>query len=249
MKIIQIIIYGLIISILNGGDETVEGILLKTYHRLDSVNHQFTVHFKQTGKKKKNNNYRVFVNWPGDGEILRETRVEPILHDKKKPSSFWEHRFRDGRKSKKWITLPVTGKLKDVSKKKSKKKFSLEDLEFTEKDIKNNDHIILSHEKLNNYSVYVIESVEKGKSGNVKESKKLWIDKENYFIHKAEFYTKSGRLYRSAECKDIQFIKGIAFPSQIFVEDLKSKSQMQLQLTDIRLNPEFDLTIFIPRDQ
>ena len=249
MKIIQIIIYGLIISVLNGGDETVEEILLKTYHRLDSVNHQFTVHFKQTGKKKKNNHYRVFVNWPEDGEILRETRVEPVQHYRKKPSSFWEHRFRDSRKSKKWITLPVTGKLKDVSKKKSKKKFSLEDLEFSEEDIKKNDHIILSHEKLNNYSVYVIESVEKGKSGKVKKSKKLWINKENYFIQKVEFYTKSGRLYRSAECKDIQFVEGIAFPSQIFIEDLKSKSQMHLQLADIRINPEFDLNIFIPRDQ
>ena len=132
---------------------------------------------------------------------------------------------------------------------KSKKKFSLEDLEFTEEDIKKNDHIMLSDDKLNNYSVYVIESLDKGKNGKVKESKKLWIDKEDYFIHKAEFYTKSGRLYRSAECKDIQFVKGIAFPSIIFVEDLKSKSQMYLQLADISLNPEFDLTIFIPRDQ
>ena len=107
----------------------------------------------------------------------------------------------------------------------------------------------MSHEKLNNYSVYVIESVEKGKNGKVKKSKKLWVDKDNYFIHKAEFYTKSDRLYRSAECKDIQFVEGIAFPSKIFVEDLKSKSQMHLQLADIRLNPEFDLNIFIPRDQ
>ena len=60
MKIIQIIIYGLIFSLLNGGDETVEEILLTTYHRLDSINHQFTVHFKQTGKKQ-NNNYRVLL--------------------------------------------------------------------------------------------------------------------------------------------------------------------------------------------
>ena len=77
----------------------------------------------------------------------------------------------------------------------------------------------------------------------------MWIDKENYFIHKAEFYTKSGRLYRSVKCTDIQTVADIAFPNKIFVKDLKSKSEIFVQLDNININPIFETGLFIPKDQ
>ena len=145
--------------------------------------------------------------------------------------------------------MPITGKLKDISHKKSTKEFILADLEFTEKDITDNEHSIFPSEKIGNYSVYLIESVVKSKNGKVKESKKIWIDMNDYLIHKAEFYTKSGRLYRSVECKDIKTIADIAFPQKIFVKDLKSKSEIFVQLENIDINPQFETGLFIPKDQ
>ena len=64
-----------------------------------------------------------------------------------------------------------------------------------------------------------------------------------------EFYTKSGRLYRSVECTVVQTIEGIAFPSKIFVKDLKSKSEIFVELDKIEINPKFETGLFIPEDQ
>ena len=249
MKIIQLFIYICSISLLFGEDMSVEEILLSTYHRLDSIDHQFSVNIKEAGKKEKNRNYQISIQWPDNGGVLKKTRVKPIQDKRKKPTSIWEHQFTDGQKPKKWMTMPITGKLKDISDKKSTKKFTLADLEFTKKDIAENEHSLLPSEKNGEHSVYVIKSVKKGKNGKVKKSKKIWIDKENYLIHKAEFYTKSGRLYRSVECTDIQSIEGIAFPLKIFVKDLKSKSEIFVQLDNIEINPQFETGLFIPQSQ
>ena len=151
---------------------------------------------------------------------------------------------------KRWMSFPVTGKLKDVSdKKKRKKDFSFTEFDITDEDIKSYDNKLLSQEKIDTILVYVIESVEKDKKGEIKESKKLWIDVENYMIHKVEFYTKSGRLYRSVACSNFHYVEEILFPMSLYVQDLKSKTETHITIKDIELNPEFDMDIFIPKDQ
>jgi outer membrane lipoprotein-sorting protein len=249
MKIITLFIYIASISFVFGEDLSVEEILFSTLHRLDSVNHQFSVNIKETGKKEKIKNYQISIQWPEKGDILKRTRVKPIQDKRKKPSSIWEHQFKDGRKTKRWMTMPITGKLKDISDKKSTKKFTLADLKLTKKEIAENENSILPSEKIGDHSVHIIKSVKKGKNGKVKKSKKIWIDPDDYLIYKVEFYTKSGRLYRSVECTDVQTIEGITFPSKIFVKDLKSKSEIFVELDKIEINPQFETGLFIPENQ
>ena len=249
MKIIQLIIYLASISFTFGEELSVENILLSTLHRLDSVNYQFSVNIKETGKKEKIKNYQISIQWPKKGDILKKTRVKPIQNNRKKPSSIWEHQFKDRQKTKRWMTMPITGKLKDISDKKSTKKFTLADLEFTEREISANEHSLLPSEAIGDNSVHVIKSLKKGKNGKVKKFKKIWIDTNDYLIHKAEFYTKSGRLYRSVECTDIQTIADIPFPQKIFVKDFKSKSEIFVQLDNIDINPQFETGLFIPKNQ
>ena len=146
--------------------------------------------------------------------------------------------------------MPITGKLKDVSDKKvGKKGFSFSELDVTDEDIKSHDNELLLQEKVDTLLAYVIESIKKNKQGKVKERKKLWIHVDSYMILKIEFYTRSGRLFRSIKFSEFYSVDDILFPMIIDVQDLKSKADMHITIKDIDLDSKFDMDIFIPRDQ
>ena len=119
----------------------------------------------------------------------------------------------------------------------------------TDEEIKAHDHTLLPKENIDTLLTYVIESKKMNKKGKIKERKKLWIDTESYMILKVEFYTGSGRLFRSIKCSDFHYVEDIFFPLMIYIQDLKSKTDAKIAITDIMLNPQFDMDIFIPRDQ
>ena len=250
MKIYTYLLSILSISLLCAESQTAEDILYKTLHRMDGINHSFKVQSQSSGKKKKKKHFQVSVHWPSKGNIISQTRVISIDSKRKTPSSFWIHSFRDGRKTKKWMSMPITGKLIDVSDKKAgKKDFSFSDMSVTDEEIKAHDHTLLPKENFDTLLAYVIESKKMNKKGKIKESKKLWINTESYMILKVEFYTGSGRLFRNIECSDFHYIEGILFPLMIDIQDLKSKTDSKIAITDIMLNPQFDMDLFIPIEQ
>ena len=251
MKIGQYIFsIALIITLLTANNQTAEDILLQTSHRMDGINHRFKVDSKSSDKKKKEKHFQVSVYWPSEGNFLRQTRVTSINPKRKNPSSFWEHRFRNGIKTKKWMSMPITGKLKDVSKKKiSNNRFSFSELDLTDEDIISRSNKLLPYEKVDTLTAYVIESKQMDKKGNIQESKKLWIDIDNYMILKVESYTRNDRLYRSFKCSNFIYLGDVLFPLNIDVQDFKSKTNIQITIREIELNPEFDMNIFIPQDQ
>ena len=137
MKIYPFLLSYFMFCMVSAENQTAEEILLKTLHRMDTIDHSFRVDSNQSGKKKKERHFQVSVHWPSKGNLIRQTRITSIYSKRKKPSSFWEHRFRDGIKIKRWMSMPITGKLKDVTNKKSsKKEFSFSELDITDEDIK-----------------------------------------------------------------------------------------------------------------
>ena len=72
------------------------------------------------------------------------------------------------------MTLPISGKLKDISDKKNRSsEFIFSDLEFTDEEIKINTNILLSNKEIRCERCYVIKSVD---SLNSQKSYKLAID-------------------------------------------------------------------------
>ena len=250
MNFYQFILSFLFVTLLCADNQTAANILLQTFHRMDGINYRLLIDSKSSGKKKKEKHFEATIHWPSEGNLLRQTRITSTDSKRKKPSSFWEHRFRDGSKAKKWMSMPITGKLRDVSDKKvGKKDFSFSELGVTDEEIKSHDHTLLHRENIDTLLAYVIESNKKDKKGKIKESKKLWIDADTYMILKVEFYTGSGRLYRNITCSNLQYVEDILFPMSIDVQDLKSKIDIKINIRDIEINPPFDMDIFIPRDQ
>ena len=75
-------------------------VLYKAIHRMDGVNYSFKVESNKNGKSDKTKYFRVSVFWPEDNEINRMTRVESLNPKRKKPSSFWEHRYFENNKKR-----------------------------------------------------------------------------------------------------------------------------------------------------
>ena len=248
----KFLLFCFLLDILFSNSDTLSpvDILRKTATRMDGVNHEFSVSMENSKKKRKKKDFKVLVNWPSEGEILRETLIQTYQDHKKKSSSYWEQKFNNGNITKRWMTMPITGKLKDISHKKAgNNSFSLEELEITNEFIQNYVHTLIDKKILNQESVFVIESEKLDEEERTLGTKKLWIDTEGFFIHKAEFYTKTGRLYRSIDCVGYFSIENIQFPSKIMINNLKSKFTIHLEISNIRINPKFDPILFIPSKQ
>jgi hypothetical protein len=170
--------------------------------------------------------------------------VETLAPDNLKDVKFWEHRYKDAPASKRWMTMPITGKLIDVTDKKpNKNEFNFSELEITPEIINNHDNKIVEQSSLNDRDVIILESVQRSKK---KVRKKLWIDQDEFFILKAEFYTKSGRKSKTIDLSDLSVKNEMTFPQSIHVEDLRKKIVYEVKIENINLLPTFNVNDFNP---
>ena len=236
-------------SFLIASEVNVEDILIKAFHRLDNTNYNFTLDIEYVDKKKENKQFEFNVYWPKEGNVIRQVRVNSINLKRKKPSSYWEYRFNDNSKVKRWMSLPITGKLKDISDKNFSQDFSLSDLEISIEEIKLNENVFQGSEIIKGNTVNIIESIKKHSDGSIIDRKKIWINSHNDLIVKVEYYTKSGRLHKVIECLNVNTIDSIDLPTLITLDNKKSKSKLLIKILDIKINPNYNFDIFKPLDQ
>ena len=82
----KFLLFCFLLDILFSNSDTLSpvDILRKTATRMDGVNHEFSVSMENSKKKRKKKDFKVLVNWPSEGEILRETLIQTYQDDKKK---------------------------------------------------------------------------------------------------------------------------------------------------------------------
>ena len=223
-------------------DEILTLVMNQTY----GLNHTFRLSIikKQNSKPDKKQVINISFLWPKEGPYLRKSFVETLEPKNLKGVRFWEHTYKVSKLSKRWITLPVTGKLKDVTDKKpNKNEFNFSELELTQEIINNHTNTILENTKIDGRPIIVIESIEKN---NKKNSKKIWIDQEEYFIHKVEYFTKRGRKNKIIEMHDLIKIDNLTFPRTIKIQDLRKKISYSISISNIDLYPNYNLDDFNP---
>ena len=229
-----------------GSELSANDVLEKVMNRTKGIDHSFqlSIHKQQKGKPDKYQTLKINLHWPIESELSRMSYVETLAPDNLKGVKFWEHRYSDDSKSKRWMTMPITGKLKDVTDKKpNKNEFNFAELEITPEIINSHTNKIIEQSSLNKRDVIVLESVQKSKK---KILKKLWIDREDFFILKAEFYTKSGRKSKIIEMSDLSVKNDMIFPQSIHVEDLRKKTIYKVKIENIDLLPTFNINSFRP---
>ena len=136
-----------------------DNILLNVMNRLKGVDKTLFVELtqEQKGKPLKKQS---FISWTHWDEIDKKKFVKILI---KEPSDlagvmYWSH--LDSMKfEKKWMTMPITGKLKDITDiPPNKDDFDFTELEVSQDDIVNHTNSIISEEILNNREIIIIES-------------------------------------------------------------------------------------------
>lgn len=243
-----IYLFILIISILfpqiNDQNST-DAILINVINRLEGINQSMVISSEifKNEKMIEQEVISLYIHWPLDGEIKKMVYIEYKKPEKKKEVKFWEHFFKINQQSKRWMTLPVTGKLRDISEKKYKKnRFNLSDLQLKKSDIENHHSKIIGMDKLNGRDIYIIESIEKKN----KLRKIIKVDKESYFIWGIETINKNGKTVKLISCEGLKFINEIPILTSIKVLTKKGNKNINIKLEEIKFDPDFNLKIFNP---
>ena len=221
-------------------------ILTKVKDRNKGIDYSFELNIlkKQKSKPDKTRRLKIWVHWPDKSSVSRMSKMETLAPENLQDVNYWEHRYSDGRPTKRWMTLPITGKLKEITgKKANKNEFDFSELEVTKEIIELYKNAIVGEEVINGRNVLILES---RKTKN-KDHKKVWVDAKDFFIHKAEFYTKRGRKRRVVHLDELQVVNEIIVPTHIIVEDLKKDIQYEVQINNMEYKPCEKVNMFTPK--
>ncbi len=246
MNSIKLLIVWVGISFGFGSDVNAIQILQNVINNSQFVNQSYTVDLNQTQKNKldKSRKFDIFTQWLDTGIVQKKIRVITKEPKNMKGVSYWVHQTETGGK-KRWMTLPLTGKLVDITDKPiNRNEFDMSELELSIETIFTNNNEIIGDETIFGRNCVIIKS-SPNKYSVHNPIKKLWIDEEFNIIRKAEFISKSGRTIKGMIIPKIIQINDYQFPKLIEIFDKKKKVQINLTISNFKLEAQNN-SIFEP---
>ena len=219
-------------------------ILEKAIKRMDGIDHQMTIKIESKDKNDKveTSNLELFVHWQTNQDKYKMVHIKELTDGKKKGRQLWVHTYKDG-KEKKWIRMPRSGKIKDLTGKKSSDKVDLSSvtmpLTLLDKEI-----VFLKDQDINEIPCKVIEVKRKG--GNIR----LWIDASEYIIHKKQFYDKDNKIEKEVVYEGLTVQDDLKFYNHEIIHNKKKNSIVEIFLTAIEKKTFSDINLFsIPKEK
>jgi len=127
--------------------------------------------------------------------------------------------------------------------------FSYEDMMETAEELKEEYEVkLLGEEIFNDIPCYVLELESKDESKTY-FFRKIWVDKEKFIGHKAEFSAKSGKLLKVMTVGDIQSFKDRYYPTRVTMEDkLRENSKTEMVIKTIQFDAPIPEGTFTERN-
>ena len=118
--------------------------------------------------------------------------------------------------------LPKSGKLKEISGKKSSEKLDLSEISIKPSILEHNAEVI-TKERVNDVACYLISVHEDDEIINI------WIDSIDYIIHKKEYYNKKSKLYKKITYNTLFNKKNnLKYYREITIENIKKKTKVNI---------------------
>ena len=127
--------------------------------------------------------------------------------------------------------------------------FSYEDMMETAEELKEQYEVkLLGEEVFNDVPCYVLELTSRDESRTY-FFRKIWVDKEKFIGHKAEFSAKSGKLLKVMIVGNIQSFQNRYYPTRVTMEDkLRENSKTEMVIKNIRFDAPIPEGTFTERN-
>ena len=154
--------------------------------------------------------------------------IKELVEEGEKGRKMWVHTFIEIKRIKKWTMLPRSGKIKDITDKKSSQKIDLSSISFPVGILKN-EMVFLEDETVNEVLCKVIEV--KDEDGNIR----FWVDPIDFIIHKKEYYNKKSEISKEVTYSDLTIYGDLKF-YQIMRKYLihEKKPQLKFHLKNLK---------------
>ena len=199
-------------------------------NRLNGIDCRMVINGKSIdgkGQEEEETNFEIYIHWVPESEALetyKKIYIKELVEEGKKGKKFWVH-FRKDKKDKKWMMLARSGKIKDITDKKSSQKVDLSSISFPLEILKN-EMVFLDDEKVNEVSCKVVEI--KNEDGNIR----LWIDPVEFLIHKKVYYNKKSEVSKEATFTDLTQYEGLKFYKKESIYNTRKETTVEMSLKE-----------------
>jgi len=154
-------------------------------------------------------------------------------------------------KDDQWLYLPVLRKVRRIASKQRNESFMGSD--FSYDDVarsslgKKYNAKLLSVEKFEKDTCYVLELIPKDLKDLNYSKLKTWIKKENFYSVKTEYYDKHGDLVKIMQNSNIEKIDDFLIATTIEMQNVQKESKTILVFNQIQLNSKISDEVFTTR--
>lgn len=150
-----------------------------------------------------------------------------------------------------WLYLPALGKVRRIATKEKGGSFMGSD--FSYEDIGGGSWVedynakLLGTEKYEGHDCYVLELLPKDPEDISYSKLKRWVDKENFYSMKTEYYDKHGDLLKIMYSSEFEKIEGLWIARKIEMQNVQEGSKTIIISKEVQLNPEIPDSMFTTR--
>ena len=206
-------------------DLTPNQMLEKSVNRLDNIDYRMILNGKTTeGKKVKKGNFEICIHWDINEEKYKMIYIKELVEEGDKGRKMWVHFHRD-KKNHKWTMLPRSGKIKNITDKKSSQKIDLSSISFPVGILKN-EMVFRDDETVNDVLCKVIEI--KDEDGDIR----FWVDPIDFIIHKKEYYNKKSEISKEVTYSNLTVYGDLKFYQNERIFNTRKESTVEISLEE-----------------
>ena len=218
---------------------TSANLLKSSATRLDGMDHEMNVDILTTNSKdkKENRKFDLSIHWDMNNDRYKMIFIKEN-NGKKNCLKAWAHHYTNN-KVNKWVLLPKSGKIKNVTGKKTSEKLDLSEVSVS-LDLLNKESTIKGEQTINDILCHLVEVSDDD------EMVKIWIDPVDFIIHKKEYYNKKSKLFKTVNFSTLIEEDRIKYYKEASIYDLKKKNKIDITVQKISKKIFEDIEIFTP---